>query len=138
MATRRQRREPSRWADARDVAQVAEQWTDDQITCRDLGHVWQLMDAVHVARLKYFRVSHVCPRCEMVRIREMSESGHVYAQTYQYPDGYLVEGLGRIAGDAKDAIRVASIRRYAVTEVKGRAKDSDLPRFGATKRAIEG
>lgn len=74
----------------------------------------------------------------MLRVREMSEYGHVYAQTYGYPDGYLAQGIGRIAGDAKDAVRLASVRRFNVTEIKGKAKEVDLPRFGATRRALGG
>lgn len=134
----RSRRRVQRFAELADIERQVDLWTDAQIECRDLGHHWLPVDAIHVARLHFYRVSHGCARCGMVRIREMSESGHVYAQTYQYPDGYLAQGLGRIAGDAKDAIRVAAIRRAAVTEVKGKAKESDMPRFGATRRATGG
>jgi hypothetical protein len=74
----------------------------------------------------------------MVRIREMSESGHVYAETREYPDGYLTKGLGRIAGEAKDAVRLAATLRGSVTERRGKAREDDMPRFGATRNAVEG
>lgn len=132
-----ERRTPH-YADPQDVARVAQsQWTDGQIQCRDMGHHWAPMDAMHVARLRFYRVSHGCGRCGIVRVRELSERGHVFATTYTYPDGYLVQGLGRIAGDAKDAIRVAAIKRTAgVREIRGKAKDEDMPRFGATRRDV--
>lgn len=130
-------RQAPKFADARDVQRIAPQWTDEQIECRDLGHHWRPSDVTHIARLRYYRVSHECVRCGMVRIREMAETGHVYASTYIYPEGYLVQGMGRVAGDAKDAVRIAAIKRAQVTEVRGRAKDSDMPRFGATRRAVE-
>lgn len=129
-----------RYADADAVEAVAAQWTDEQITCRDLGHHWRPADALHVARLRYWRVSHECARCGMVRIREMSESGHVFASSYVYPEGYLVKGLGRIAGEAKDAVRIAAVRRVEAVEVSGNLREvrkTHPPRFGATRRAVE-
>lgn len=132
----RPKRQPPKYADAREVLAASDQWTDEQIECRELGHHWRATDAVHVARLRYYRIRHTCERCGIVRTRELSDTGHVYAQTYDYPEGYLIVGLGRIAGDGKDAVRLAAIRRIAVTEVRGRAKESDMPRFGATRRAI--
>lgn len=134
-----QRRTP-RYADADDVARLASaQWTEAQVACRDMGHHWAPLDAIHVARLRFYRVSHGCERCGIVRVRELSERGSVYATTYRYPDGYLVEGLGRIAGDAKDAIRLAAIRRtYNAREIRRQARDEDMPRFGPTRRDVLG
>lgn len=134
----RPRRQPPAYATPDEVRDASEQWSSAQLECRDLGHHWRPSDAVHVRRLNYYRLSHSCERCGMRRIREMSERGHVYAQTYEYPDGYLLKGLGRIAGDARDEVRLqATLRGQAITEVTGRAKDSDLPRFGATRKALE-
>jgi hypothetical protein len=130
-------RQPPMYAERGDVEAAAVSWTTQQLECRDMGHHWVPMDAVHIRRLQYYRVSHNCSRCGMVRVRELSESGHVYATSYEYPDGYLLQGLGRIAGDGKDAIRLAALLRGDVAEIKGRAKDTDLPRFGATRQATE-
>ena len=135
----RPKRQPPSYAEPADIERVADQWTDQQLECRDLGHHWEPQDVVHVSRLRFYRITHVCQRCDMLRIREMSEYGHVYAQTYRYPDGYLAEGIGRIAGDAKDAVRLASVRRFTdLVEVKGKAKEVDLPRFAKTREALGG
>jgi hypothetical protein len=132
------RREPPRFAEPGDIEHAAEQWSESVLECRDTGHHWERARASHIRRLHYYTVIHICSRCGMFRTREMSESGHVYANSYTYPDGYLLKGLGRIAGEAKDAIRALALTRATdVTEVRGRAKDEDLPRFKATRDAID-
>lgn len=128
-----------KYAEPQAVAEAARLWAPSVLACRDAGHHWETVDAAHFARLRYYRVQHQCARCGVSRYRELSEFGHVYATTYAYPDGYLVPGLGRIVGDSKDAIRLASILRVGsgVRQVRRRAQEDDLPRFGATKHGIE-
>jgi len=124
-----------RYATPEDVEAQAAQWSAEVLACRDTGHHWQHEDVAHIARDRYYRVQDVCPRCGMSRYREMSERGHVYATSYAYPEGYLAKGLGRIAGEGKDMVRLASILREGPREVR-RAADSGEPRFGATRREV--
>jgi len=125
------------YASRAEVEAATEQWPTDYLDCRFMRHSWARGDAVHVVRLRYYRASYVCTRCGTRKILEISDSGASFAQTYEYPDGYLAQGVGRIAGEGRDAIRLAAVLRGGVTNVRGKAKDSDLPRFGATRRAIE-
>ena len=132
-------RQPPHFADVDDVQRVADDWSTDFLQCRDVGHHWVPEDAVHVIAARFYRVIHACTRCEVRRTRELSERGHVFAQTYDYPDGYMIKGLGRIAGEAKDALRLASTLRGTVHDVRRKKlTDDDLPRFAATRRGTEG
>lgn len=131
-------RNAPRYAEVDDVRRVAASWSTDHLLCRDVGHHWVYQDATHVRAARFFRVIYACTRCEMRRTRELSESGHVFATSYQYPDGYVAVGLGRIVGEAKDAMRLEAIMRGALHEVKRRnLRADDLPRFGATRRALD-
>lgn len=131
-------RRPPKFADADEVRRVAVEWAAEFLECRDTGHHWQPEDVTYFrAAGGYYRVVHVCARCGMRRLREISERGHVYASSYDYPAGYVAVGLGRIAGEAKDAVRLAAITRGYVKQVKRRPREEDRPRFAATRRDLE-
>jgi hypothetical protein len=130
------RRSGPRYATPGEVEAVTSQWSNAVLECRDMGHHWQRSDVAHVARDRYYRISDTCGRCDVTRYREMSERGHIYATTYAYPEGYLIEGLGRIAGDGKDVIRLASVLRDSHTREIRSAKNTPEPRFGVTRREI--
>ncbi len=136
MTRARDRRPAPEYADRHEVEAAAANMSSAHLDCRIMRHSWERADAVHIARLRYYRVSYVCTRCQTRRVAEVSESGHEYASTYEYADGYLSHGIGRIVGDGRDAIRMAGLQRAAVREVKRKATDEDMPRFGATREDI--
>ena len=121
-----------------DVAQHAAQWDEGVLQCRTYGHVWQPSNATHNKRYRYYSIVQLCPRCGTERNMELSERGHVYASWYSYPEDYLVVGLGRIMGEGRDVLRMATITRtYNITEITGKAAMEDTPRARATREAIE-
>ena len=127
-----------RYAELADVERLADEWAPGVLACRDTGHQWGDSQAVHVVRFGYWKISQRCPRCGCTRYREMSERGHVYASTIEYSEGYLAVGLGRIAGNTKDAVRIAAVRRtYAVTTNRRRNDDEAAPRYSATRHGLE-
>lgn len=130
-------RRPPKYADVDDVRAAAVEWAVDHLECRDTGHHWQPEDVAHIRSQRFYRIQHRCARCDTRRLREMSETGHVYAQTYDYAPGYQAKGLGRIVGEAKDAVRLAAVTRGPVTEIKRRTGDEVEPRFSATRRDLE-
>jgi hypothetical protein len=137
MTRARDRRAAPQYAERHEVEDAAAQMPSTHLDCRVMRHSWVREDAVHIARLRYFRVSFICQRCSTRRISEVSESGHEYASTYEYAEGYLSHGIGRIVGEGRDAIRLAALQRDTVREVRRKATDEDMPRFGATREGLD-
>jgi hypothetical protein len=137
MTRARDRKSTPTYADRYEVEAAAAEMSTAHLDCRVMRHSWERADAVHIARLRYYRVSYVCVRCSSRRVAEVSETGHEYASTYEYAEGYLSHGIGRIVGEGRDAIRMAGLQRATVREVKRKATDEDMPRFGKTREGIE-
>lgn len=122
------------WATAEEAAQAAKEWDITILECRTYGHSWRSQTTVFVKRYRYYKATQICTRCETVRHQELSQAGIVYASWYTYMDGYLSSGIGRIAGDAKGQLRVATLNRGEVV-MKTSAKE-DRPAALSTRRAL--
>lgn len=120
-----------------EVAELAQDWTDEILECRTYGHKWTPHRAQHVKQYRYFYVIQLCERCTTTRHMEISESGgEVYDTWYEYPDGYLTKGLGRIAGDARGQLRLATVlRTFQVETVSGRKVANMRKPHGHTRDA---
>lgn len=99
------------YADPTDVADLAESMPMSYLQCRDFGHSWRPYSAAYHAGDRTYVRTQRCPRCKTFRDQELSERGTQLRSSYRYADGYLMEGLGRIVGDGRDALRLASITR---------------------------
>lgn len=130
---------PIAYADPDDVAAKTREWTPEQLECRAMRHSWRSLRAVHNKRYGYYQVTHECPRCGTQRNMEMSTTGKIFSTWYDYPDGYLSEGLGRIAGDARDVVMLAMVvRTFNVETVVGGRKgaEEDVPRSIHTRMGL--
>jgi len=122
-----------KYATEREVLAAARQWSDEVLRCRTYGHNWQPRNAVINRRHKFIYVEQECSTCHTVRHQEMSMRGAVYAQWYTYIDGYLLDGVGRIAGEGRDAVRISTVMRtYNAT-----TDSSNEPRSSNTRQVIE-
>lgn len=79
------------------------------LQCRDYLHAWRPFTAQWMPSFNVYEVREQCMRCHTLRIRELDRHGHVLARHYEYPDGYSMKGLGRLTGDDRDKIRLASL-----------------------------
>jgi hypothetical protein len=95
------------YATRRQVADAAKEWTDQACECRKLNnHDWG-PSAVQV-HSRSLDITERCRRgCGCTRSYVMTRSGHVTVPPVtKYPDGYLMPpGMGRVTGDARDAVR---------------------------------
>lgn len=100
------------FADVDDVKQAAAGMADETLACRELGHPWGAYTATFDRAVGVFERTLRCPRCETRKVQSLNRSGHILGSHYVYPDGYLMEkGLGRIAGDGRDALRLEALTR---------------------------
>lgn len=97
-----------KFATVDDMKAALETMPAGHVDCRDLGHQWKPFTAVYDDVSNSYDVVHRCPRCKTRRRRLLTSTGHVVGSSYNYneADHYLVHGLGRIAGEAKDAVRL--------------------------------
>lgn len=92
-----------------------ESLSDSLILCRDLGHTWRPARA-WIDNSSYGRVMR-CARCKTERHQELTMAGHVVANRYDYPDGYLApKGTGSFTPDDRDHLRLESITRLLARE----------------------
>lgn len=79
------------------------------IQCRDFGHSWRPYTARWMQQDNAYESQLQCQRCRTVRTRWLSARGEQLSGGYEYPEGYLVKGLGRLSGHDRDIIRLQSV-----------------------------
>lgn len=99
-----------RWADLSEVEHFANDLPEEFLLCREMGHRWLPYQAALNHDGTYHRALR-CPRCKTRKEQEISSRGAILATHYKHPEGYLHEGMGRIAGDGRGVLRLAAIQR---------------------------
>ena len=100
-----------RWASLDDVERLADQWDPRVLECRTYGHHWQPSQATFNTKYRYYRVVQICPSCTSERIMELDSRGHIVKLKIDYADGYLSKHTGRIVGEGRDILRLATVTR---------------------------
>lgn len=93
--------------DDRAVEQAIEHMTPTHLLCRDLGHYWEPW-SLKRQRGGFLREMR-CGRCETLRQQDLNGRGAVVSSHYVYSEGYLVHGMGRLTGQDRDRLRLASV-----------------------------
>ena len=110
------------YATPEDVGELTQTMSREHMQCRDDGHPWRPSVDKEVTledgRLAYERVRR-CPRCKSKRVQLVSAAGAILKGDYDYAKGYPLHGYGRIIGEARNALRLASIRRNIEQQTKG-------------------
>lgn len=94
------------------------------LQCRELGHIWKPWGARRDDEHNTFERSLRCPRCKTKRHETLSMRGAKLRSHYEYPEGYTTDGLGRIVGEGRDALRVESMIRTLTSIQNKEAKAS--------------
>lgn len=118
-----------------EVIEMAGQWPAAYVECRLDRHEWRPSVARHYPGFRYFHVIKICHRCKTEKHQEIGENGQLFSSTYRYPTGYLSDGKGRIVGDARDALRLESVKRLFKIEIRDELAQNERP-FAATQRAL--
>ena len=100
----------TQFADIDNVRSYAADLPAKWLQCRELGHNW----GPHKASLNEeggFDRILACRRCTAKRHQILDSYGRIVSNSYEYPDGYqMPPGQGRISGDARGVLRLASIQ----------------------------
>lgn len=98
-----------------DITAWTEALSDQHLLCRDIGHTWRPARA-WIEDGTYGRMMR-CLRCKTERHQTLTHAGHVLANRYDYPDGYLApKGHGVMAGEDRDGLRLESVLRLIAKE----------------------
>lgn len=81
---------------------------DEFLLCRDLGHAWAPFD-VKISR-KYGEIHRVlqCRSCPTQRTQILSMDGSIMRSKYEYPENYVLTGVGRLSSADRAHVRVMS------------------------------
>jgi hypothetical protein len=113
------RRKPPLTVDRADPNFDLEQFIDgmklEHIQCRDFAHSWRPYNARRTEHGTYEQTLR-CTRCRTLRIRELNHRGAILSSSYDYAEGYVVKGLGRIVGEDKDHLRLLSVMKVLVED----------------------
>lgn len=102
-----------RWADVDAVAEFAEGLPERFLHCREMNHNWRPFDVGRHKDGGYERTLR-CVRCKTRKVQHLDVRGMPVGGTrYEYPDGYQSDGLGRIVGEGRGALRLESIKRLS-------------------------
>lgn len=108
--SRSRRRPPPEYATPSSVEQFASTMPAEFVNCRGMtGHNWKPHDAKYIPKQKVHEAILRCVNCATRRIMVLDAVGRVLSNSYAYPDGYQAKGLGRIAGDGRAVLRLASV-----------------------------
>lgn len=78
------------------------------VHCRDYGHSWGPFRVKPIA--KGFERTVRCKTCGATQEQLLNARGDIIKKPgRRYPEGYLVKGLGRLTGEDKGYVRLASI-----------------------------
>lgn len=113
-ATKRRPTPSNQYADLADVQEFASTLGEGFLECRDNGHTWKRLSARWYPHLGIYRRVHRCRNCKSERWQELSDKGHILRKGIDYAEGYLLQGLGRVVGDGRDAMRLESMLRNAI------------------------
>ena len=105
-----------------DLSHRIHQLPDAYLGCRDYGHNWRPSTARRLRDSTYEAVV-TCERCAARRVRLLSARGAVLSNHYEYPEQYLIPGMGRLTGTDRDSLRLESVLRVmGVTPLESRRR----------------
>lgn len=110
MTPRRRKQQPEAKVEPTPAVLIHDLATD-HLQCRDFGHSWRPYTARWDSKQRAYETQLRCSRCRTVRLRWIGPRGEQLESRYDYADGYLIKGIGRLTGTDRDALRLESVHR---------------------------
>lgn len=98
------------WADLDEIQEFAEALPEKYLHCREMSHNWRPF-AVGSHKNGGWERTLRCTRCKTKRVQHLDTRGMIISTRYEHPKGYLHQGFGRIVGEGRGVLRLASIKR---------------------------
>jgi hypothetical protein len=94
-----------------DLDKLIENMPENHLQCRDFGHSWRPHTATWDPKARCYVTQLRCSRCRTLRERIIDANGQQVTSHYDYPDGYLVHGLGRLSPGDRNHVRLITVLR---------------------------
>jgi hypothetical protein len=107
---------------------------DEHLQCRDFSHSWRPLTAAWLPDRRVFETKLRCARCKTRRVRHIGPAGQLVSSHYEYPEGYVIKGMGRLDGAARDQLRLESVLRVLPPEQAAQATGARAPRKQPAKK----
>jgi hypothetical protein len=97
----------TQWAQPDAVADTAKEWPEEFLLCRTYGHSWRPFGAEDNADGTIAETLR-CSSCRGLKTVDILPTTGVAVTTprYSHEEGYLTQGMGRIGGDGRGALRL--------------------------------
>lgn len=100
-----------RYASTDEVSEWAKDLPERFLHCREMNHNWRPFNVGRHKDGGYERTLR-CQRCKTRKVQHLDTHGMlVGSPRYEHPEGYQAQGLGRIVGEGRGALRIESILR---------------------------
>lgn len=99
----------------KEAQQAIETMDQESLICRDFSHSWGGWYARRDG--SGFERGIRCSVCGTCRIEKLDSQGRIVSRRYEYPDGYLLKGVGRITADFRAMVRLTVLARTATYEI---------------------
>lgn len=107
-------------ATPKDVRQATHDMSPEFLRCHAFGHPWDPHTVADLGRS--YEVTLRCARCKSEAKQIINKRGILEtARKYDYAEGYLFKGLGRVQGNARGAVRIEAIVR-SLEDRRGKLK----------------
>lgn len=101
-------------ASRESVEAAAEDWSKGVVACRSYGHQWKPSTARRHGTA--FVITQRCPSCRATRTCDMDSRGYASPWKYEYPEGYLMQGLGRVDTHGRAALRLKTLESLTIED----------------------
>lgn len=110
----------TRIADPDVLAELAADMPSAYVQCRELrSHAWQWLTGRRFPQEGRAERTLICERCEAKRHQTMTLQGEILSDLRDYPDGYLLHGVGRVDGSGAAVLRMAATNRMLDAQEAG-------------------
>ena len=89
---------------------ILEAMPEEFLECRE-SHMWVRKGSSWNSKLGCYVRIRRCARCGTIKYVRVNSVGGPAGATYDHPDGYLIQGLGRLQGGYLGALRLFDIQR---------------------------
>lgn len=97
-----------------NVDQIIEGIDPTSLVCRDFAHSWTSWYAKRTE--DGFERGLRCTNCDTRKVQKLDTLGYIAASRYEYPDGYVLKGVGRVNAEFKACVRLASLYTHGVKD----------------------
>lgn len=107
------------------LADRADALKTSHLICRTIGHAWKPQAAVFYPKIRAYYTAYRCTRCRTERVAWLDSHGRPTSgggSRYNYPEGYVLPGVGHLDTDDRGVLRLAALGRLGVVEA---ADDDD-------------